>query len=220
MVHQHDVAAVLARAAERLAFLDRRRDTVVVIRDIVVHLQRILADRSQSLGQQRQAGACSRMRVHDAHRIGSCLVDAAMDGEAGVIEPAALAVDLAVHIHLHEARRGDLVEHLAIIVDQEGVGLIGDAGGHVGVDQVGPAEMVHHVIQRGELAAGLPLGVGHGWQLQGCGHGHSPFACIPPMRGLATSCGSCGGCATRLADAGGGGYRPSTAAARSWMALE
>ena len=84
-----------------------------------------------------------------------------MDGEAGGVELAVLGVDVAVDVHLHQAGGGDLLEQVAVIVDQEALGLARDAHRHVGVDRVGPAEEIGDAVEGGEVAARLPLGLGH-----------------------------------------------------------
>ncbi len=172
VVVQHHAGAMLAGPAQRLAFLDGRGHAVVVIDDVVIDVQRVLTDRPDALFQQRDAAAGAGVGVHHAVGVRPGLVDAAMDGETGAVELAGGADDVAVQVHLDQRGRGDFVEHLAVAVDQEGVGLAGDAGGHVGVDKVGPAEVIADMIQRREVAAGLPfglrhLGLGH---LQGGGH--------------------------------------------------
>src|ERR1043166_9097508 len=80
-----------------------------------------------------RAGAGARVGVHDAVGVGLGLVDATVDGEARGVELAFVGVDLAVDVHLHQARGGDLVEQVAVIVDQKALGLARDAHRHVGV---------------------------------------------------------------------------------------
>jgi hypothetical protein len=59
-----------------------------VIGEIVIDLQRVLADRPDPFSSMRNAGAGAGMGVGDAIGVGPRLVDAAVDGEAGIVEPA------------------------------------------------------------------------------------------------------------------------------------
>src|SRR3546814_3982025 len=74
---------------------------------------------------------CSSDLVH----LGTRHVAGAVDREARLVEGAGFADDIAVDIDLHEARRGDLLEEIAVAVDQEPIVLAGHAGREVGIDQ-------------------------------------------------------------------------------------
>jgi hypothetical protein len=95
-----------------------------------------------------------------------------VDREAGIVEFAVRAEQIAVHVHLDQARGRDFVEHLAVAVDQESFTLTGDPRRQVRVDQIGPAQVMHDTIERREIAAGPPFGVGRFFvgRLQRGGH--------------------------------------------------
>jgi hypothetical protein len=78
---------------------------------------------------------------------------------------------------------GDFVEHLPVGVDEEGVRIIGQAGGDVGVDEVRPAEVVGGAVEGGEITAGLPLGVGKMrlGALEDGGHGWVSWKLLPTV---------------------------------------
>ena len=73
----------------------------------------------------------ARYGVHHAIDVRPRLVDAAVNGEACCVEAAIVAVDLAVEVHLDQARGGDLMEQIAVIVDQEALRIVGNAHRHV-----------------------------------------------------------------------------------------
>jgi hypothetical protein len=78
-----------------------------------------------------------------------------------MVKPAVVTQNVTVQIHFQQRGRGDLVKHLAVTIDQKMVRLVRDTHRHVRVDRVGPVEVIANVIERGEIAAGLPLGLGH-----------------------------------------------------------
>ena len=99
--------------------------------------------------------------MHHAEQILARHVHRRMDGEAGGIDAAggrvALLHHVAVHVDLHQVGRAHLVEQHAVLVDQEMVVGPGQARADMRVDEVGPAMMRDQPIQRGKVAADLPL---------------------------------------------------------------
>ena len=69
--------------------------------------------------------------------------------------------DVAVDIDLHQIGGPHVLEVDPVFVDQEMMVRPREAGAEVGVDEVGPAMIRHEAIQRGEVAADLPLGFGN-----------------------------------------------------------
>ena len=76
-------------------------------------------------------------------------------------EAALFLDDVSVHIDLHQIGRTHLVEIHAVLIDQEMMLGSRQAGAEMGVDEVRPAMVRHQPIERGQIAANLPLGRGH-----------------------------------------------------------
>ncbi len=145
VAQDHDLA-VAEIPHEPRALLEVERDAfVVVVGGPVVELQRPLVERQQALLHRRNRDARHRMRVQDAVDVRARLVNGAVDGEAGLVDPRAEAVaqDVALEVDGHEAARRDLVEAHAVGIDQEDVlALVGGrAGRDVGEDAVVHLEM-------------------------------------------------------------------------------
>ena len=169
MVEQHHATAFLTTHAKRVALFLRGRHAVLVISQFVVDLHRVLADRAQSALEHGCAGTRAGMGMHGAIGIRASLVDRTVDREAGFVEAPLTADHLAVEIHLDQARRGDLMEHFLIVIDEEMVGFSRHAHRHMGGQNVGPAEVVADAIQRCKVAARLPFGARHfGFDFQVC----------------------------------------------------
>jgi hypothetical protein len=158
---QHVVLAEIAR--DRLALAEVGGDALVgVVGGAGDHRQRVLRDRQQPALLRRHADARLRMRVHAAGDIRPRHVHGAMDDEAGRIDLVVrVADDVAVDIHLDQARGGDLLEHEAIGIDEEVVAGTRHAGRKMRADQVRPAEQVHQPVGRRQVDAPLPLGGRH-----------------------------------------------------------
>jgi hypothetical protein len=98
------------------------------------------------------------MDVQHALRVLAPGVYRAVDGEAGRIDVVRAVQHLAPgEVDLDEARRGDLVEHHPVRVDEEVMLGAGHARRDVGEDQVIPAVMRHQAIARREIDALFPL---------------------------------------------------------------
>src|SRR5262249_14499855 len=67
---------------------------------------------------------------------------------------------------LDEVRGRHLLEQQPETVEQEMTGLARNARRNVGVDQIGPTEMLHQAVARGEIDALLPFG---GIDVRPCG---------------------------------------------------
>lgn len=83
-----------------------------------------------------------------------------------MVKPAGLMVYslgqlIAVQIDLDEARRGDLVEHQPIRVDEKVMLGARHARGDMGVDQIVPAVQRDQAIAGGEIDPLLPLSLRH-----------------------------------------------------------
>jgi len=76
----------------------------------------------------------------------------AVDHETGDVRDMRPVIDdLAVDIQPDQVRRGDLVVAQTIRIDQEVPVVAVDRQRRVRVDQLGPAEMIHHPVAGGEL---------------------------------------------------------------------
>jgi hypothetical protein len=121
-----------------------------------------LVHRQQALHAAGDRRAIRRVQMKHAAGVLAHLVDRRMDGKAGRVDAVfAFAELVAVEIDLHQARRGDFLEHQAVRVDQEVMVGAGDARRDVGVDQIVPAIECDQAIAGGEIDALVPLGVRH-----------------------------------------------------------
>src|SRR5215510_6830735 len=99
------------------------------------------------------------MGVDDAIDVVASAMDRAVNDEPGFVHGSVWLLDeIAVEIDLDEVRSGHLLEQQPETVEQEPTGLARNARRNVGVDQVGPAEMLDQPVARGEIDALLPFG--------------------------------------------------------------
>jgi hypothetical protein len=161
MVEQNNGCAFQAALSQRIAFLLRRRDAVLMINNVIDHMQRVLADRPKTISQQRNPRSGSRMRVHDAICIGPGLVNATVDREARFVKPRGISNDISIEIHLDKVRCANLVEHVPQPIDEKGIRFAGNPRGHVRLQQIRPAEIIDDAVQRGEITPCLPFCVAH-----------------------------------------------------------
>src|SRR5262245_59811813 len=118
------------------------------------------------------------MGVDDAIDVVASGMDRAVNDEPGFVHGSVWLLDeIAVEIDLDEVRSGHLLEQQPETVEQEMTWLARNARRNVGVDQIGPAEMLDQPVARGEIDALLPFG---GIDVRpcgsadgGCGGGHS-----------------------------------------------
>ena len=109
------------------------------------------------------AHAGAGVGVHHAAGVGPRFVHGAVNDEAcGVHREGRVVQLVALHVHLDQARRGDLVEHQAIGVDEEMVlthprHRFGQLGADVGEDQVAPSVQGHQAVAGGKVAPQLPF---------------------------------------------------------------
>ena len=121
-----------------------------------------LVHRQQAFHAARDCRSIRCVEMKHATGILADLMDRRMDGEARRVDAVfALAELVAVKIDLHEARRGDFLEHQPVRVDQEVMVRPRHARRDVGVDQVVPAVQRDETIAGGEIDALVPLGVRH-----------------------------------------------------------
>src|SRR5262245_3431183 len=121
------------------------------------------------------------MGMDDAIDILAPAVDGAVDDEARLMHGRVRVLDeIAVEIDLDQVRRRHLVEQEPKTVEQEMPGLARHPRRDVGIDQVGPAEMLDQPVAGGEIDALLPLrwfDLRSGGRADGghaLGHFHSP----------------------------------------------
>ena len=148
----------VARHARALVHLEGHA-FVVVVGQLAVDAQRMLAERQEPLLHRRHGDARARMGMQ--HRIGfrARFVDATVDHEPGLVDAQARGVleDIALLVDLYERRGGDLVEHQAERVDQEMVLGAGHARGEMREDQVGPFVVRGQLVGGGEIDPHIPL---------------------------------------------------------------
>src|SRR5262245_49491524 len=107
------------------------------------------------------------MGVDDAIDVVASAVDCAVNDEPGLVHGSVRLLDeIAIEIDLDEVRGRHLLEQQAETVEQEMTGLARNARRNVGVDQIGPTEMLHQAVARGEIDALLPFG---GIDVRPCG---------------------------------------------------
>src|SRR5262249_22509087 len=107
-----------------------------------------------ALHADRDAGA--RVRVQDAADVLARGMDAAVDDEPGRINRIRTVAELvAVLVDADQARRGDLVEHKAVRIDQEVMLGAGDARADVREDKVRPPVQRAQPVAGGEIDAQL-----------------------------------------------------------------
>ena len=158
VAQQHDrlVAKVVDQA---LALIEVERDAlIVVIGEPWQGDQGMLGERQEALGLGGDGDAL--VGVHVNHVLGVLArgVDGRVDGETRRIDEIGRVLeDVAVKVDLHQRRGGDLLEEIAVRIDQELVLRPWNPGGNVGVDQVVPAFARHKAIEGGEIDADLPF---------------------------------------------------------------
>src|SRR5215472_8445182 len=107
------------------------------------------------------------MGVDDAIDVAASAVDCAVNDEPGFVHGSVRLLDeIAIEIDLDEVRGRHLLEQQPETVEQEMTGLARNARRNVGVDQIGPTEMLHQAVARGEIDALLPFG---GIDVRPCG---------------------------------------------------
>src|SRR5262245_35275022 len=107
------------------------------------------------------------MSVDDAIDVAASAVDCAVNDEPGFVHGSVRLLDeIAIEIDLDEVRGRHLLEQQPETVEQEMTGLARNARRNVGVDQIGPTEMLHQAVARGEIDALLPFG---GIDVRPCG---------------------------------------------------
>ncbi len=173
------------------AFVDVDRESlIVVIADAAVEELRMLAERQQSVLHGRHGDARLGVGVDHAIHVLALAVNRAVDHESGLVHGRIGLVDqVAVEIDLDQVRRRHLLEQEPEAVEQEMPGLARHARRDVGVDQVGPAEMLDQSVAGREVDALLPFGRAHvrlnaaadgGW-----GHCFAPAwtcSCVSPRK--------------------------------------
>lgn len=97
------------------------------------------------------------MGVHDAIDIRARHVSAAVDIEAGHVEMLLVADDVAVEVHLDQARSGNLVEQVAVTIDEEGIFFPGNARRQVRINEIGHPQVIQDVVKRRQITALLPF---------------------------------------------------------------
>ena len=162
IAQQHVVLAAEVLLQARALLMVERDALIVVIGEIVGDELRGLVQWQQALAAARHRGAIRRVQMEYAAGVLAHPVDRRMDGEAGrvdaVIAPGKL---VAVEVDLDQARRGDLVEHQSVGVDQEVMVRPRHPRGDVGIDQIVPAIQCDEAIAGGEIDALCPLGLRH-----------------------------------------------------------
>ncbi len=158
MVAEDDAVGLGAVLTQMLPLVHvAHHDVVVVIAETAEDQQRLLAHRPQPAGLGGHGDAGAGVQVHDAVGVRARHQHAAVDRPARLVEFARLADDVAVEIHLHQAGGRDLIEELAVAVDQEMVRLARHPSREMRIDEVGHPEPVDDPVQRREVAARLPF---------------------------------------------------------------
>ena len=104
----------------RLFFVAKGHAFVLVVRQRAQHKGALLADGQHAVLLCAHGHASTRVGVQHAARLGPRLVHGAVDHEAcRVYGEGRLMQFGALHVHLDQARRRDLVEHQAVRVDEE-----------------------------------------------------------------------------------------------------
>lgn len=117
----------------------------------------VLGKRQKAALEHRNRHARAGMEVQYAMRVIARRVDGAVDDKPGLVDLVLARRDFVpIGINLDEARRGNFVERPAERIDQK-VGLARHPQRHMGVDQVGPAEVGYESVARSQIHAGSPL---------------------------------------------------------------
>ena len=130
----------------------------IVIGDGAHEMHGVLVDRQQSLLLRGDAHDRRRVRMDGGIDIRPCRQDAGMD-----YQPAAaqfwqtLLPRIAIEIELAKIGGGDLVEERIGMLDQEGVGLVGNAQAQMIVREVAGAVMRHDAVGGGEFEPRVPF---------------------------------------------------------------
>ncbi len=159
MVAQDQRRLVAEVADQSRALVEIEGDAlVVVVADPIVEHRRMLVDVQQAFLQAGDGDAGAGMRVQDAVDLRPRHVHGAVDDEAGVVHGiTGVLDDVALVVDLDQARRGDLVEHHPIGIDEEMLGLARHPRRDVREDEIVHAEMGDEAIARGERDAHLAL---------------------------------------------------------------
>lgn len=157
MQHQEIVLAQI-RLQAGLFLVIERHALIGVIAQAGQYKQRLLADGQYTLLLRTHRYARSSVSVQHAGHVVAHFVDGAVDGVARRVDiVGALHLLIAGLVNLDQARRGDLVEHQPIGVDQE-IFSARHLGRNMREDQVIPTVHGHQAIAGREVHAGLPFG--------------------------------------------------------------
>jgi hypothetical protein len=146
-----------------LAFIQIGRNAlIVVIGDVVTGDHRGLRVRQQSELHRTHRLAMRGMQMHHGRGVLPRHVDRRMDREPGRVDGMAARSDRrAVDVDLDQARRGDLLEHHVVGVDQEMMLRPRHACRQMREDQIVPAVKGDQPIGGGKVDARLPFAWAH-----------------------------------------------------------
>ena len=162
IAQQHEVLVAEVFLQARPLVVIERDALIVVIGEVAGDELRGLIERQQAFHATRDRGAVRRMQMHHAAGILAHFMDRGMNGEAGRVDLVIAFGELvAVEVDLDEARRGDLVEHQAVRIDQEVMLGAGHARRDMGVNQIVPAVQGDEAIGSGEIDPLRPFGLAH-----------------------------------------------------------
>ena len=173
MIAQQQHGLALCAGQDARAFFSVHGDAFkVVIGDLSVQLRSVKVAVGQAVFQAAHGHGGRGVNVHDAMRVGQCLVNGAVEGETrGVDGPVRAANDLARTVHLHQIGSTHFRVMQTKRVDEKVCVFTRHTQRDVVVDQLGPAQVVEYTIRSGELHTGFPF-IGAKAGRAGIGRGH------------------------------------------------
>ena len=126
------------------------------------HKRALLADGQHAVRLRTHGYPGPGVGVQHATGVGPRLVYRAVDHKARWVDRERAVVQLvALHVHLHQVGRGDIVKHQAVGVDQKLMVLtrhrLRQLGADVGEHQIAPAIQRHQPVTRGQVQPQLPF---------------------------------------------------------------